>query len=48
MKEPDMARIAAWFSQVGEAIGNEDALDTIAGEVREFTAAFPCPGIAIG
>jgi glycine hydroxymethyltransferase len=47
MKEPEMARIAAWFSRVGEAVGNEDALDAIAAEVREFTAGFPCPGIVV-
>ncbi|MBE3098234.1 MAG: serine hydroxymethyltransferase [Planctomycetes bacterium] len=47
MKEPEMARIAAWFHRVGEAAGQEDALDRIAAEVREFTAQFPCPGILI-
>ena len=47
MKEPEMARIAAWFSRVGEAVGNEHALDAIAAEVREFTAGFPCPGILV-
>ncbi|RPJ85606.1 MAG: serine hydroxymethyltransferase, partial [Acidobacteria bacterium] len=48
MKEPEMAKIAAWFNRVGEAVGDEAALDRITGEVREFTAAFPCPGIPIG
>jgi len=47
MKEPEMARIAAFFSRVGEAVGQEDVLDRLAAEVREFTAAFPCPGILI-
>jgi glycine hydroxymethyltransferase len=47
MKEPEMARIAAWFSRVGEAVGNEEALDAIAAEVRDFTAGFPCPGIVV-
>jgi glycine hydroxymethyltransferase len=47
MKEPEMAKIAAWFSRVGEAVGNEDALDAIAAEIREFTAQYPCPGILI-
>ena len=47
MKEPEMAGIAAWFSRVGEAVGNEHALDAIAAEVREFTAGFPCPGILV-
>jgi glycine hydroxymethyltransferase len=47
MKEPEMAKIAAWFSRVGEAVGNESTLNAIAAEVREFTAQFPCPGILI-
>jgi glycine hydroxymethyltransferase len=47
MKEPEMGRIAAWFNRVGEVVGQEDALDTIAAEVRELTAQFPCPGILI-
>jgi glycine hydroxymethyltransferase len=47
MKEPEMATIAGWFSRVGEAVGDEDALDAIATEVREFTAQYPCPGILI-
>jgi glycine hydroxymethyltransferase len=45
MKEADMANIARWFNRVGEAVGNDGALDAIAAEVREFTAQFPCPGI---
>jgi len=47
MKEPEMARIAAWFSRVAEEVANEDALDRIAAEVREFTAGYPCPGILL-
>src|SRR5512136_461082 len=47
MKEPEMVRIAAWFSRVAEEVGNEDALDRIAAEVREFTADYPCPGILL-
>ncbi len=46
MKEPEMAKIAAWFSRVAENVTNEAELDTIAGEVREFCSGFPCPGIA--
>lgn len=47
MKEPEMARIADWFNRVAESVGDEEALERIFAEVREFTAAFPCPGIAI-
>ena len=42
-----MARIADWFNRVAESVGDEEALERIFAEVREFTAAFPCPGIAI-
>jgi glycine hydroxymethyltransferase len=47
MKEPEMAKIAGWFSRVAENVANEAELDTIAAEVRDFCAGFPCPGIAI-
>jgi glycine hydroxymethyltransferase len=47
MKEPEMAKIASWFSRVGEAVGQEDALDKIAAEVRDVCAGFPAPGIAL-
>ena len=46
MKEPEMAKIAAWFSRVAENVANEAELDQVAGEVREVCAGFPCPGIA--
>ena len=45
MKEDAMARIGAWFNEVAENVENEDTLDRVAAEVREFTAVFPCPGI---
>lgn len=48
MKEPDMARIAAFFHEVAEAVEDPDALDRIAARVRDFTSAFPCPGILVG
>jgi glycine hydroxymethyltransferase len=46
MKEPEMAKVAAWFSRVAENVTNETELAAIAAEVRELCAAFPCPGIA--
>jgi len=45
-KEPEMAKIAGWFSRVAENAANEAELDKIAGEVRDLCAGFPCPGIA--
>jgi glycine hydroxymethyltransferase len=42
-----MPRIAAWIDAAVEAAKreDEDALQAIAVEVRDFTAAFPIPGI---
>jgi glycine hydroxymethyltransferase len=47
MSADDMARIAAWIDAAVEAAKreDEDALDAIAAEVRDFTAAFPIPGL---
>ena len=47
MREPEMAKIASWFSRVAENAANEAELDTIAAEVRDLSAGFPCPGIAL-
>lgn len=48
MKEPEMARIAAFFHEVAGCVDDPDALDRIAARVREFTSTFPCPGILVG
>ncbi len=48
MGEPEMARIADWFGKVAAAVDDPDALDRIAADVCDFTAAFPCPGIRVG
>jgi glycine hydroxymethyltransferase len=47
MSTEDMSRIAAWIDAAVEAAKREDddALDAIAAEVREFTSAFPIPGL---
>ena len=47
MREPEMAKIASWFSRVAENAANEAELATIAVEVRDLCAGFPCPGIAL-
>jgi glycine hydroxymethyltransferase len=46
MAPEHMPRIAAWMDHAIEAAKKDDeaTLDRIAGEVREFTAAFPIPG----
>ena len=45
MKEPEMARIAAWFDDVVVNVKDEDKLAAIAREVAAFCAAFPAPGL---
>jgi glycine hydroxymethyltransferase len=48
MAPEHMPRIAEWIAAAVEAAKREDeaALETIAGEVREFTSGFPIPGLA--
>lgn len=43
-----MPQVAAWIDAAVDAANreDEDAIDTIAAEVREFTSAFPIPGVA--
>lgn len=48
MQEKEMEIIAKWFNRVAENINNEDEIERIFQEVRDFTRAFPCPGILIG
>ena len=45
MKEPEMARIAAWFDEVVTSVKDEEKLAGIAAEVAQFCAAFPAPGV---
>jgi glycine hydroxymethyltransferase len=42
-----MGPVAAWMDAAVEAAKRDDgeALDAIAAEVREFTSAFPIPGV---
>ncbi|HZE39790.1 MAG TPA: serine hydroxymethyltransferase [Stackebrandtia sp.] len=46
MTETDMPAIAAWMDAAITAAreGREDALDAIAGEIRDFCAKYPIPG----
>jgi len=45
MKEPEMARIAAWIDEVVTSVKDEERLAGIATEVAQFCAAFPAPGV---
>ncbi|WP_041625382.1 serine hydroxymethyltransferase [Stackebrandtia nassauensis] len=46
MTEADMPKIAAWMDDAISAAhdGQEDKLDDIAGQIRDFCAAYPIPG----
>jgi len=47
MKEPEMRRIVAWMDEVIANAEDEQTLERVRNEVREFCAAFPAPGIRI-
>ena len=47
MKEAEMKQIAAWMNRVVSAPADAAAHEKIAGEVREFCAKFPAPGILV-
>ncbi len=47
MKEPEMRPIVAWMDEVIANADDEQALERIRNEVREFCVAFPAPGIRI-
>ena len=47
MKEPEMRQIVAWMDEVIANADDEQTLERIRNEVREFCAAFPAPGIRI-
>ena len=47
MKEDDMRRIAGWMEQAVESVKDEEALDRIGSEVRDFCRQFPAPGMHV-
>jgi glycine hydroxymethyltransferase len=47
MKEPEMARIAAWIDEVVTHHDDAARKQRIAGEVKELCARFPAPGIVV-
>ena len=42
-----MIQIADWIRDTLAHVGDDAALDNIAGKVREMAAGFPAPGIRI-
>jgi glycine hydroxymethyltransferase len=47
MGAEEMDKIADWMEKVSQNVENEEALDAIAGEVKELCDAFPAPGIPV-
>ena len=47
MKEPEMRRIVAWMDDVIGNVDDEQRMERVRDEVREFCSAFPAPGIPI-
>jgi glycine hydroxymethyltransferase len=47
MKEPEMAKIAAWIDEVVTHHADAARKQRVAGEVKELCAKFPAPGIVV-
>jgi glycine hydroxymethyltransferase len=47
MKEDEMRQIARWMDEVMDNVKDEEALDRIAAEVRDFSRQFPAPGMSV-
>ncbi|MEX2247007.1 MAG: serine hydroxymethyltransferase [Dehalococcoidia bacterium] len=47
MKEEDMRQIGRWMDEVVAQVNDEEALDRIGGEVRDFCRQFPAPGMSV-
>ena len=47
MKEAEMRQIGRWMDEVIGSVNDEDALDRIAAEVRDFCRQYPAPGMSI-
>lgn len=45
MGAPEMEQIAAWMDEVAKNASDEAVIARVAGEVKEFCARFPAPGI---
>jgi glycine hydroxymethyltransferase len=47
MRQPEMHQIATWMDEAIAGHKDEDTLDRIAAEVRDFCRHFPAPGMAV-
>jgi glycine hydroxymethyltransferase len=48
MKEAEMRQIVAWIDEVVANVDDEQAVERVRGEVKEFCSQFPAPGIRLG
>lgn len=46
MQEDEMRRVGAWILEVLKSADDDRVVERVKGEIREFTADFPVPGIA--
>ena len=47
MKEDEMRQIARWMDEAVASVKDEDALDRIGAEVRDFCRQYPAPGMTV-
>ena len=47
MGKDAMLKIADWIDRVTKTTGDETALAKIAGEVKDYCAKFPAPGVRL-
>ena len=47
MGKEAMLKIADWIDQVTKATGDETALTRVAGEVKDYCAKYPAPGVRL-
>ena len=47
MKEDEMRQIGRWMDEAIAAVKDEDALDRIGAEVRDFCRQYPAPGMSV-
>jgi glycine hydroxymethyltransferase len=47
MKEDAMREIGRWMDEAIDSVNDEEALDRIANEVRDFCRQYPAPGMAV-
>lgn len=48
MREEEMSRVAEWIDRVVSGHEDEDLIAKTAGEIKDFLASFPAPGIRTG